>query len=115
MFISHYDKNFISCTNSQFDMLFYYTKALFILYNKRVFEHDILEALFEDDDIFYSAKYLFSSLKELEELERNYCNLAKLIYLYYDKNCNLLALDFQVQNLSLDILSSDIINFLYED
>lgn len=86
MFIMHYDKNFINCTNMQFDILVYNCKILFGIYDKNILESDIIESFYQNDDIYYSGSYLFKSDKPLNQLNGNYCCLAKLIYKYYNKN-----------------------------
>lgn len=83
MFISHYDKSFIACTNEQFDELLYDSLVLFKVYGKTISDYQLLTALFESDDIFSAAKYLFKSKKSDEELYPKYCNLAKLVYIFY--------------------------------
>ena len=92
MFIQHYDKTFINCRNSQFDILLYNCKILFGIYNKNILESDIINAFYENDNIYYSGKYLFESDKSLDKLNANYCCLAKLIYKYYN-NTNTTELD----------------------
>lgn len=86
MFIQHYDKDFINCRNSQFDILVYNCKILFGIYNKNILESDIINAFYENDDIYYSGKFLFKSDRALDELYGNYCCLAKLIYKFYNRN-----------------------------
>ena len=48
-------------------------------------EPDIIEAFYNSDEIYYSAKFLFKSNKSIKDLYKNYCSLAKLIFLYYDR------------------------------
>lgn len=109
MFISHYNKSNITCTNDQFDELLYDTQMLFKVYGKDIFMHHILDALFENDDIYYSAKYLFKSKKSIEELYPRYCNLAKLIFIYFTDKVYGIELDSVVHSLSIKrILLEDI-------
>lgn len=100
MFIHHYDKKFINCTNEQLDQLVYTSKTLFKIYGKGIYEHEVLDALYLSDDIFYSAKYLFTSKKSLDELYPNYCCLARLIFKFYTKQIYQTELDAVVSNMS---------------
>lgn len=83
MFLTHYDNSFINCKNVQFDYLMYITKELFEIYDRYISEVDMINALYENDSIFYSAKFLFKSRKNIEDLHPNYCCLARLIYIHY--------------------------------
>ena len=109
MFISHYDKSFITCTDKQFDDLFYSVSAIFKSYGRPVFVYHILTALFESDDAYYSAKYLFKSKKSEEELYPKYCNLAKLVYIYLTNTIYHTELDAIVSSLSIKKLPLDMI------
>lgn len=100
MFLSHYDKSFISCNNSQMNKLVQVTKILFKLYNKNIIEANIINAIYENDDIYYSSKFLFKSKKSIEDLHSNYCNLAKLIYIFYNGNRYPMELDSMIDTIS---------------
>ena len=109
MFISHYDKTCISCTDNQFNTLFYTVSAIFKSYGRPVFVYHILTALFESDDAYYSAKYLFKSKKSEEELYPRYCNLAKLIYIYltdivYHTELNAIVSSLAIKKIPLDMI-----------
>ena len=86
MFITHYNNHFMDSDNNRFDYLLYITKNLFRIYEKPILEYEVLEAMYYNDDIYYSSKFLFNSKKSLEYLHKNYCCLAKLIYIYYCDN-----------------------------
>lgn len=107
MFISHYDESFITCTYNQFDELLYDTQALFKFYGRAVTDYHLLTALFESDDIYYSAKYLFKSKKSEKELYPKYCNLAKLVFIYLSDNIYNIELNAVVSNLSVSKISLD--------
>lgn len=86
MFLSHYDNSFITCTNDQMNKLTTTTKILFKLFNKNIIEANIINAIYENDNIYYSAKFLFKSKKSIETLHTNYCYLSRLIYIFYNGN-----------------------------
>ena len=83
MFICHYNNDFLSCSYECFDALLHTTKFLFRIYNKNIIEADIIEAFYQNDNIFYAGKMLFESERMLYDLQKNYCNLAKLIFIFY--------------------------------
>lgn len=112
MFINHYDNSIINCTNNQFDYLLYSTKTLFKIYNKIILEHQIMDAMYEDDYIFYASSFLFKSKRNIFDLHKNYCNLAKLIFIYYNKNYRKLELDSIIlsmceKNIDIDLIYSE--------
>lgn len=109
MFIVHYDKKFIDCTNTQFDTLVYITKTLYKIYGSEILEHEILEAMYKDDNIFYASKFLFSSKRSLDSLHPNYCNLAKLLYIYYCGNKYPMELDSIVNSMCIKDIPLDLI------
>lgn len=106
MFLSHYNKSFITCSNDQMDKLVMTTKMLFRLYNKNIIEADIINAIFEDDMVFYSARFLFKSTRPINRLHKNYCNLSRLVYLYYYGHEH--YLNYNVDTISNEDLLSDL-------
>lgn len=109
MFITHYDNNFINCTNDQFDYLLYTTKTLFKIYSKSILESDILEAMFDNDYIFYSSSFLFKSKRSIDDLHKNYCCLAKLIYIHFNGNKYPLELDSVISSMCVKQVDIDLI------
>lgn len=107
MFISHYDKKFLNCTNEQFDKLILLTKILFDILDSHIMEADVLLYMYDSDEIYYSAYYLFKSQKNLNELHSNYCNLARLIYLYVYPNYNRIELNSIVSGMCIDNIPTD--------
>lgn len=112
MFLTHYDKSFINCSNIQMDRLVHITKLLFFMYNEsEITEGEIIESFYKDNDVFYSGKFLFQSKKSLDELHANYCNLARLIYIYYCGNKYPMELDSIISSLciGMDNINIDLI------
>lgn len=111
MFITHYNNDFMDCTNSKFDYLLYITKNLFRIYDKYILEYEILDAMYYDDNIYYASEFLFNSKRSLDKLHKNYCLLAKLIYLYYYKNTYPLEINSIISSLSIS--TENLENIIY--
>lgn len=99
MFIVHYNDTYIKCNIKQLDLLSNITQIIFKSFNKDYNQQIINNILYQNDDIFYLTKYLFKSEKPLYYLYKNYCNLAKLIYLKYYPNTDINILDNKIFNI----------------
>lgn len=88
MILMHYDNTYISCSDEQYYSLVTATQLLAeeLLQFNPISNFEVADAIFYNDDIYYSAKYLFESQVPLEESGIRYFNLARLIYLYYDSD-----------------------------
>lgn len=84
MILTHYDNTYIECTDEQF----YNLETIFQIIEEDGLEYispeNIIEAFYENDDIYYSGKFLFESIKT-DNLMIRYCNLVVLIYSYFYK------------------------------
>lgn len=109
MFIIHYDSKFINCSNKCFDKLLYTTKTLFKIYSRSILESDLIEALYFDDTIFYSTKILFNSRKPMKDLHKNYCHLAKLIFMFYTETIYPVELDSVISSMCIGDIPLDLV------
>lgn len=85
MFLKHYDNTSIECTDDQFYSLAISTQILSeeLLDYGKLKKKEVISAIYENDDIYYSAKFLFQSkIPEYNNTVR-YFSLARLIYQFY--------------------------------
>lgn len=88
MILPHYDNTYIACSDEQFYSLVIAVQLLAdgLFTFGPISDLHVVDAIYYNDDIYYSAEYLFKSQVPLDECGERYFNLARLIYLYYDSD-----------------------------
>lgn len=80
MILLHYNNTSISCTEKQYTSLILSSQILSeeVPPFRTILEKDIRNAIFNNDDIYYSLKYLFDSKSSVEN-NMKYFSIARLI------------------------------------
>lgn len=96
MIFMHYNGEYIICSDDQFVKLLDSLYFICEIFGRKLTDCEIEESLREDDSIFYAASFLFLSRKDLDDLDMNYIQLARLIFLRNNKDIDEKELNYAI-------------------